>query len=929
MNSSIQYIGEHAWAGQLGHIFTLLAFTGALLAMVAYVLHARTGDAGWRTVARSAYRVQSLAVVGIVATLFVMLLNHWFEYDYVWKHSNTEMPLRYIASCFWEGQEGSFLLWAFWTTVLGNLLMRKAGTWESPVMAVFSLVQAFLATMVLGIYILGTKVGSSPFLLVRELPENIGLPWTKLPNYLGLIPQFKDGRGLNPLLQNYWMVIHPPILFLGFASTLVPFAFAIAGLTTRRFKEWMAPALPWTFFSIGILGLGILLGGAWAYESLSFGGFWAWDPVENASLVPWITLVGAGHLMLINKRKDTSLFTTFILTLTTFLLVLYSTFLTRSGVLGDTSVHSFTGEGMMAGLLIFLFSFVVLSVWAIIQDRGDRWFYLGLSLLIFALGTALHVEVAAILLFGAASIVMTVLAYRKGPFQRKEDEELLSREFWLFIGSLVLALSAAQITFSTSVPVFNLLLAPFQSMLDGLHHATGWGWAQELAKAKLAPPVEAKAHFNKWQVPFAFIVALLVAIGQYLAYKKTGRKKFLRSLRWPFLLAVALTALLVWLLGYRFSELNLVALLFATLFAVLANVLYIPMVLKGKRAKAGPSIAHAGFGLLLLGALISMSRQEKISRNTSGPVLSYLNKDFNDRQDMLLYLHDTVPVGEFFVTFRGKHQDRVNLHYDMDYFRAVPASYHAGDTVRVGNTLFTARDNHTAGTQFLPDQPAHWQPLETFTRRELWRARLWRPTMPGPKQFALEPMVQLNPRFGNVAEPSTKHWPQRDLYTHIRYAKLDSASDGFMPERLYEKNLGDTIVTPTCIVLLDSVRTIRDSVTINRLGPDFTVYVLDMRVRDLYDEHRWFEAHPVVIYHKDEPVGNKGFEIPELNVKFGLATVKGNRIGLNMSEREFVIMQAILFPGINILWIGVILMVLGTFHSVRHRVVLMRRGKDE
>lgn len=195
MNSSIQYIGEHAWAGQLGHIFTLLAFTGALLAMVAYVLHARTGDAGWRTVARSAYRVQSLAVVGIVATLFVMLLNHWFEYDYVWKHSNTEMPLRYIASCFWEGQEGSFLLWAFWTTVLGNLLMRKAGTWESPVMAVFSLVQAFLATMVLGIYILGTKVGSSPFLLVRELPENIGLPWTKLPNYLGLIPSSRTAAG--------------------------------------------------------------------------------------------------------------------------------------------------------------------------------------------------------------------------------------------------------------------------------------------------------------------------------------------------------------------------------------------------------------------------------------------------------------------------------------------------------------------------------------------------------------------------------------------------------------------------------------------------------------------------------------------------------------------------------------------------------------
>ncbi|HRN38414.1 MAG TPA: hypothetical protein PLL18_16025, partial [Flavobacteriales bacterium] len=161
--------------------------------------------------------------------------------------------------------------------------------------------------------------------------------------------------------------------------------------------------------------------------------------------------------------------------------------------------------------------------------------------------------------------------------------------------------------------------------------------------------------------------------------------------------------------------------------------------------------------------------------------------------------------------------------------------------------------------------------------------------------------------------------------THIRYAKLDTTSDGFMPERLYEKSIGDTIVTPTCLVLLDSVRSVRDSVTIARLGPDFTVYVLDMRVRDLYDEHRWFEAHPVVIYHNDQPVGSKGFDIPELNVKFDLATVNGNKVGLNMSEREFVIMQAILFPGINILWIGVILMTLGTWHAVRYRVLSGRK----
>lgn len=928
MDKSIQYIGEHAWAGQLGHWLTILSFAGSLLALAAYILHTRTNDLGWRTVGRAAFRAHSVAVVGIVATLFIMLFNHWFEYDYVWKHSNTEMPLRYIASCFWEGQEGSFLLWTFWTMVLGNLLIWKARTWEGPVLAVFALVQVFLSTMLLGVYIFGSRVGSSPFLLVRELPENIGLPWTHLPNYLALIPQFKDGRGLNPLLQNYWMVIHPPVLFLGFASTLVPFAFAIAGLWTRRVKEWMAPALPWTFFSIAVLGTGILLGGAWAYESLSFGGFWAWDPVENASLVPWLTLVGAGHLMLINKRKDTSLFSTFFLALITFILVLYSTFLTRSGVLGDTSVHSFTGEGMLAGLLIFLLSFVALAVAMLNRDRTDRLYYLGLSVVMLVLGVFLEVQVPAIILFGAVSVVMLVVAYRKGGYQRHDEEQLLSREFWLFIGSLVLLLSAAQITFSTSMPVFNLLLAPFHGAFESLHNATGWGWAHDLAQAKLAPPVEAKAHFNKWQIPFAFIVALLVAIGQYLRYKQTDKKKFYRELRLSFFGAVLITAFLTWWLGYRLVEANMVALLFASSFALLANLLYIPMILKGNMAKAGPSMAHVGFSMILLGALISMSREQKISRNTSGPVLSYLNKDFNDGQDMLLYVGDTVPVGEFFVTYKGKRQEGVNLKYDMDYFRSVPSQFRAGDTVRVRNSLFIARDHHTAGTQFLLDQPAHWAPLETFTRRELWRAPDWSPRHPGPKEFALEPMVQLNPRFGNVAEPSTKHWPERDLYTHIRYAKLDTASDGYMPARLYEKNVHDTIVTPTCVILIDSIRTVRDSVTLARLGPDFTVYILDMRVRDLYDEHRWFSAQPVAIYHKGQQVGSKGFEIPDLNVKFDLATVKGNQVGLNVSEREFVIMQAILFPGINILWIGCLLMALGSLHAVRQRVLSRKKGKE-
>src|SRR5690606_38158729 len=135
-----------------------------------------------------------------------------------------------------------------------------------------------------------------------------------------------DGNGLNPLLQNYWMVIHPPTLFLGFASTLVPFAYAIASLWKKDYSGWVNPVLPWTLFSAAMLGTGILMGGAWAYEALSFGGFWAWDPVENASLVPWITLIAGLHTLVIFKSTGHALRATFIFFIATFVLILYSTF---------------------------------------------------------------------------------------------------------------------------------------------------------------------------------------------------------------------------------------------------------------------------------------------------------------------------------------------------------------------------------------------------------------------------------------------------------------------------------------------------------------------------------------------------------------------------------------------------------------------------
>jgi len=922
--TGIDYIGEHTWAGTLGHVLTVVSLVGAALATVAFFLGASRNNVEWKTLGRLAFRLHSVAVLGIVVTLFTMLFNHWFEFDYVWKHSNLQMPLRYIASCFWEGQEGSFLLWTFWHMVIGNILIARAKEWEPHVMTVFALVQVFLACMLLGIYVGDVRVGSSPFLLIRELPENLGLPWTGMAGYLAAIPQFADGRGLNPLLQNYWMVIHPPTLFLGFSATLAPFAYAIAGLWRGDKRGWMTPALPWTFFGVMILGTGILMGGAWAYEALSFGGFWAWDPVENASLVPWITLVGAGHLMMVNKRKDSSLFSAFMLTLITFILILYSTFLTRSGVLGDTSVHSFTGDGMLPGLLFFLLFFIALCVMLLLPDKGRRRFYMLISAVLLVIGVLLEIQVQAILLFAVITIGMLITAYRKGFAHADTEESLWSREFWIFIGSLVLLLSAVQITFSTSIPVFNLLLEPFGSTFAWLGEKTGIEFFAGLADAKLAPPGEAIAHYNKWQVPFAFVVTMLVAFTQYLRWKDSDMKKFRKQILLSVVIAAGATALAVVLLEYNWSELTLIALFFSTSFAAVANTTYIGKVLKGSLKGAGPSVAHTGFALVLLGALISTSRQNEVSRNSKGMDLRFLNEEFSNSSDILLYKGDTVRMGEHYVNYHAKRQEGVNLFYAMDYFAVEQMEYKTGDTVRAGEMLFAARDDHSASQLFLTDQPDHWQPLEEFSRRALWHARDWSATRPGEHLFELAPFVQQNEKFGNVAEPSTKHWPERDLYTHIRYADLtmasDTADDAWMPDRLYDKVVGDTIVTPTSVVMIDSVYTVRDSVTRKLLGDDYVVYAAKLRIRDLYRPDRWFEARPVLIYSGGQPVAGKAAEVEALRIKYSLATVDGDKVGINVAEAEFVVMQAIIFPGINILWIGCVLMFLGTLMAVRQRV---------
>ncbi len=259
----MEYVGEHLLPGRIGHFFAVLSFAASFVAMIAYfkATNAKTPgeEDSWRRMARRAFMIDVFAVFAVLFTIIYIISTRLFEYNFAWEHSSRALTPKYLLACIWEAQEGSFLLWTIWNCVLGMILMRKARKWEAPVMTVLSFAQLCLATMIVGIYLFGSKIGLNPFILVRQQMSEA--PIFSRPDYMSF-PQMQDGQGLNALLQNYWMVIHPPILFLGIASTVVPFAYAIAGLWKRQYGDWIRAVLPWTLFSACVLGTGILMGAA-------------------------------------------------------------------------------------------------------------------------------------------------------------------------------------------------------------------------------------------------------------------------------------------------------------------------------------------------------------------------------------------------------------------------------------------------------------------------------------------------------------------------------------------------------------------------------------------------------------------------------------------------------------------------------------------
>jgi cytochrome c-type biogenesis protein CcmF len=277
---------------------------------------------------RAAFFLAAAGIFSAAATLGILLVTHRFDVAYVYQHSARAMAPLYWFPSFWSGQEGSFLLWAFWISVLGIVLALTSGKAERRVMPIYACMLLFLATML---------ASCSPFVMLNTQGQPIPT----------------EGLGLNPNLENYWMVIHPPTLFLGFSTLTVPFAFALSALFWRDWDGWLRRALPWSLFGFAVLGLAMMMGGYWAYEMLGWGGFWEWDPVENGPFVPWIALVAFLHAAQIQRVRGGFQKPTLMLALLPFVGAMYESFLTRSGILANFSVHSFSQLGGVANYLLF------------------------------------------------------------------------------------------------------------------------------------------------------------------------------------------------------------------------------------------------------------------------------------------------------------------------------------------------------------------------------------------------------------------------------------------------------------------------------------------------------------------------------------------------------------------------------------------------
>ncbi len=488
-----------------------LIWVGFLSALGASTLYFAVGKgrAELLGLARGLFALMSACLIGSAAYLLYLILQHQFQVEYVYQYSSRELPTYYLVSCFWGGQQGTFLLWAMYGGIAGLVLMRTARAFEGWTMFFLGLVQSFLLLLL---------VQRNPFVTLPNVPL--------------------DGQGLNPLLQDPWMVIHPPILFMGFTAMVVPFVFALGALMKNDADGWIKPVMPWAVFASWVLGTGLVMGGFWAYKVLGWGGYWGWDPVENSSLIPWLTNTALIHGIMLQRTNGSLKRTNLLLGICSFLLVVWGTFLTRSGVLADFSVHSFLDLGITGYLVAFIVVFAAM----------------GLGLFFWRFG-----------------------GIKAGPVY----STIWSREFFVLTGVILLGISAGLTLLGMSSPLISQLFGP--------------------------PSAVQSDYYNRVMVPVAIVITFGMAFAILLKWRGND-KSVMEKFVWPLALT-AVTTVALWL--WRVHQPLWLLLTAGGSFAFFSNVWAFASKKQKEPARAGAYLAHLGFGILLIGAVVSNGYETK------------------------------------------------------------------------------------------------------------------------------------------------------------------------------------------------------------------------------------------------------------------------------------------------------------------------------
>ncbi|HLJ57048.1 MAG TPA: cytochrome c biogenesis protein CcsA [Chthonomonadaceae bacterium] len=597
------------WLGVAGVAALWVCLISALLTICGYGLSLKRP--AYRKpilLARALYAITALAMLSAFALLGIIVytktVGGFYRFQYAFEHTSNDLMGFYRLAATWSGQEGSFLLWGSWTALLGFFVFWKAGRYEARVMPFFVTVLAFLAA----ILIYQSPFAHTPRASIAELAANPGF-----------LPYPPNGQGLHPSLQNYWMTIHPPTIFFGFASLLVPFCYAVAALIWKDYEDWTPRVMPYALLTCLTLGVGLFMGGYWAYETQGWHGFWAWDPVENASFFPWLAITALLHGLVVQKDRGGMARTTTFLGLLGFWLFLVGTFLTRSGALAGNGP-----DGQMLSIHAF--------------DNIKKG---GLVLM-----------VAMLIAYGALGLCLWLWRVRSIPTRKTVGDTLLSRDFAFFLAVILMLVACAVVTFGTTWPLF----------LSWTHRA---------------PSALKPTFYNRAMLPLSMVGALLMGIVPWLAYRKTSSETFLKKMLVPWFVMLAFGFVMLFLvMGWQrdlqaaahlddvawiekthawispaVQRVAVMALASLGFLAALSNAMLAFRVFRSRKPlSAGGWVAHVGIGLMMIGIIVSntFERTKQIDvREGAGP-----SEAFGYKFD--------------FERFTGKSSPAFPLHPDLD-----------------------------------------------------------------------------------------------------------------------------------------------------------------------------------------------------------------------------------------------------------------------